>query len=253
MLPPHWPWVHNWPRARVCARARALGQEVIKEIAQNHAIATGSSSRTFKVVVLNEVCGVWTYFLARESWLRGDHPALRCNSVACLQVDRLSVKAQSALRRTMEKYSVGCRLILSCNSACRVIEPVRSRCMGVRVPAPSYEDIATVLSTVAKAERAQLPPEFAMKVRISWPHGCVGLAAGVAAVPVVSSSCRPPCFTPVAARWCAKFWTGPPACLPQVARASERNLRRALLMLEASKVQAGAAGFSANQVSERHR
>ena len=93
--------------------------------------------------------------------------------MACLQVDRLSVKAQSALRRTMEKYSVGCRLILSCNSACRVIEPVRSRCMGVRVPAPSYEDIATVLSTVAKAERAQLPPEFAMKVRISRPHGCV--------------------------------------------------------------------------------
>jgi DNA polymerase III delta prime subunit len=80
-------------------------QEVIKEIAQNHSVA-GNSSRTFKVVVLNEV-------------------------------DRLSVSAQSALRRTMEKYSAGCRLILSCNSACRVIEPVRSRCMPVRVPAPS--------------------------------------------------------------------------------------------------------------------
>jgi replication factor C subunit 3/5 len=115
------------------------------------------------------------------------------------EVDRLSTSAQAALRRTMEKYSAGCRLILSCNSACRVIEPVRSRCMPVRVPSPSEAEIEEVLQSVCQAERVKLPAEFA--------H--------------------------------------------QIAVASERNLRRALLMLEASKVQAGPAGMRADQTVAR--
>lgn len=137
-------------------------QEVIKEIAQNNAITT-NAARPFKVVVLNEV-------------------------------DRLSKGAQSALRRTMEKFSGGCRLILTCNSACRVIEPVRSRCMGIRVAAPTHEEVVAVLMKVGKAEHVKVPEEFAVRV----------------------------------------------------SEAAERNLRRALLMLEASKVQAGTTGLQPN-------
>ena len=62
--------------------------------------------------------------------------------VVLSEVDRLSRQAQAALRRTMEKYTAACRLILCCNSASRVIEPVRSRCLGIRVAAPSHEEVS---------------------------------------------------------------------------------------------------------------
>jgi replication factor C subunit 3/5 len=139
---------------------RFVIQEVIKEIASHGTLQTGAAgARGFKVVVLTEV-------------------------------DRLSRQAQAGLRRTMEKYSSQCRIFLICNSPSKVIEPVRSRCLGIRVPSPTHDEIADVLVTVAKKESSACDRELAMKISIH----------------------------------------------------SERNIRRALLMLEACKVQSGGAG-----------
>lgn len=159
---------------------RQVVQEVIKEIAQTTNVASavqvlgggggagGSESkssgsgegrgRLFKVVVLNEV-------------------------------DGLSMAAQQALRRTMEKYTytsvqrspqpqveeadrtarsrratdgcdvcvvllVGvcrCRLILVCESLSKVIPPLRSRCLPIRVPAPQTTEVRTVPQLVIPA------------------------------------------------------------------------------------------------------
>lgn len=62
--------------------------------------------------------------------------------VVLMEVDRLSRQAQAALRRTMEKYAATCRLILCCNSSSKVIEPVRSRCLGIRVAAPDHPEVS---------------------------------------------------------------------------------------------------------------
>eukprot|EP01111_Echinosteliopsis_oligospora_P006328 TRINITY_DN20413_c0_g1_i1.p1 TRINITY_DN20413_c0_g1~~TRINITY_DN20413_c0_g1_i1.p1 ORF type:complete len:358 (-),score=82.01 TRINITY_DN20413_c0_g1_i1:121-1194(-) len=134
---------------------RLVVQEVIKEIAQSHPI-DGSVDRAFKIVLLNEV-------------------------------DKLSRDAQHALRRTMEKYMSTCRIILCCNSMSKVIEPVRSRCLAVRVAAPTPSEIVHVLNSVSKKEGVELPPELATRI----------------------------------------------------AEASEGNLRRAILSLEAAKVKHG--------------
>ena len=58
-----------------------------------------------------------------------------------METDRLTKDAQHALRRTMEKYVGSCRLILCCNSTSKVIPAIRSRCLGVRVAAPSKEEV----------------------------------------------------------------------------------------------------------------
>lgn len=144
---------------------RYVIQDVIKEMASNRALSTltnnqqGQQGNTanaadFKVVVLNEV-------------------------------DTLSKQAQASLRRTMEKYTSSCRLILCCTNQSRVIEPVRSRCLGIRVPAPSHDTICDVLKSISRKEQFTLPDELAINV----------------------------------------------------ARQSGRNMRRAVLMLEACKVQ----------------
>ncbi|KAH7464888.1 hypothetical protein PRIC1_005515 [Phytophthora ramorum] len=132
---------------------RLVVQEVLKEIAQYH-LADSNAQRPFKVVLL-------------------------------MEVDRLSKQAQHALRRTMEKYTATCRLVLCCTSPSKVIDPLRSRCLGVRVGAPTTEDICGVLETVCNKE---------------------GLV------------------------YCAPLGK-------EIALKSERNLRRALLMLETCRVQ----------------
>ncbi len=71
---------------------------------------------------------------------------------------------QAALRRTMEKYTSACRFILICNNACKVIEPVRSRCVCIRVSAPSKDDIKDCLSHVAKKEGLVLPSPLADRI-----------------------------------------------------------------------------------------
>ncbi|TRZ16343.1 hypothetical protein HGM15179_010765 [Zosterops borbonicus] len=111
---------------------RVVIQELLKTVAQSQQLET-STQRDFKVVLLTEV-------------------------------DKLTKDAQHALRRTMEKYMATCRLILCCNSMSKIIGPIQSRCLAVRVPAPSIEDICHVLSSVCKKEGLTLPQELAQRI-----------------------------------------------------------------------------------------
>jgi len=55
--------------------------------------------------------------------------------------DHVSKQAQSALRMTMEKYTVSCRLILVCQKHNKIIHPIRSRCLDIRVPSTEPEEV----------------------------------------------------------------------------------------------------------------
>lgn len=84
--------------------------------------------------------------------------------VLLTEVDKLTKDAQHSLRRTMEKYMSTCRLILCCNSTSRVIPAVRSRCLGIRVSAPTTDQITTILKQVCKQEGLTLPMELATRI-----------------------------------------------------------------------------------------
>lgn len=51
----------------------------------------------------------------------------------------------------MEKYIEKCRLILCCETLAKVIHPIRSRCLLIRVPAPDDHEVEEVLAKIAKA------------------------------------------------------------------------------------------------------
>ena len=57
------------------------------------------------------------------------------------EADLLTRDAQAALRRTMEKYMSNMRMILCANSTSRLIAPIKSRCLLVRVAAPSFSEV----------------------------------------------------------------------------------------------------------------
>ncbi|XP_050306930.1 replication factor C subunit 3 [Anthonomus grandis grandis] len=115
---------------------RVIVMDLIKNIAQTQQIATTNNQREFKVVVLTEV-------------------------------DNLTKDAQHALRRTMEKYSGNCRLILCATSLSPVIPAIQSRCLPIRVPAPSTTEISTILKKTCKNEGLTLTTTLADKIAAS--------------------------------------------------------------------------------------
>ncbi|KAJ7592972.1 P-loop containing nucleoside triphosphate hydrolase protein [Mycena floridula] len=111
---------------------RLVIQELLKEIAQTQQVDLNAKQR-FKVVIINEA-------------------------------DSLSRDAQAALRRTMEKYMSNMRIILCANSTSRLIAPIKSRCLLMRVAAPNQAEMQKVMQFVAKRAGFDLPPEAADKI-----------------------------------------------------------------------------------------
>jgi len=111
---------------------RVVIQELIKTVASTEQLDS-SAQREFKVVVLTEV-------------------------------DKLTKDAQHALRRTMEKYMATCRIVLLANSTSKVIPAIQSRCLAVRIPAPTHQQIADIVTTVAKMEDCNMPNKLALRI-----------------------------------------------------------------------------------------
>lgn len=57
-----------------------------------------------------------------------------------------------------------CRMILVTNSTCKVIDAVRSRCLQIRVAAPTEGDICTSLQKIAASEGFDLPENLALHI-----------------------------------------------------------------------------------------
>ncbi|KAK1866750.1 hypothetical protein I4F81_009265 [Pyropia yezoensis] len=81
--------------------------------------------------------------------------------IVLLDADLLSRGAQAALRRTMERYTRTCRLVLVADSVTKVAAPLRSRCLGLRVPAATPTAVGELLAGVARREGVALPAAVA--------------------------------------------------------------------------------------------
>lgn len=64
----------------------------------------------------------------------------------------------------MEKYMSNMRMILCANSTSKLIAPIKSRCLLIRVAAPTPDEMQKCLEYVAKKEKFDLPPESAQEI-----------------------------------------------------------------------------------------
>ncbi len=103
-----------------------LIQEIIQDYAKSELLNILKHRKLFKVVVINKI-------------------------------DNLSYYAQASLRRTMEKYSNTCKFILISDQLSKIIEPIRSRCLMIRVPLPSDEQILETLLHICQKENLVVP------------------------------------------------------------------------------------------------
>jgi replication factor C subunit 3/5 len=105
---------------------RAVIQELLKEIAQTQQVDLNAKQR-FK----GPSCAP----------ARGCEAAHARSVVIINEADSLTRDAQAALRRTMEKYTTNMRMILCANSTSRLIAPIKSRCLLIRVAAPDEVEV----------------------------------------------------------------------------------------------------------------
>lgn len=127
---------------------RVVVMELIREIAQTAPMMTASTLQG----------------LNNAKKAQADTPASgvpKYKVIVLNEVDKMSRGAQQALRRTMEKYVNTCRLVLISSSTSRLIAPLRSRCIGVRVAAHGLDGTTTAVRRVCNEENLSMPsPAF---------------------------------------------------------------------------------------------
>mgnify|MGYP003966127149 CR=1 FL=1 len=102
-----------------------LIQEIIQNYAKTEILAILRYKKLFKIVVIDKI-------------------------------DDLSYYAQASLRRTMEKYANTCKFIFISNQLSKIIEPLKSRCLLVRVPLPTNIQILKIILYVSMKENIDL-------------------------------------------------------------------------------------------------
>jgi replication factor C small subunit len=102
------------------------------------------------------------------------------------EADALTSDAQSALRRTMERYTSTCRFILSCNYSSKIIEPIQSRCAVFRFRRIKDDDVRAYLSRIAKAEGLSVSAD-AYDIIVHFAEGDLRRATNALQVAAASS------------------------------------------------------------------
>ena len=75
------------------------------------------------------------------------------------EADNMTAPAQQALRRTMEKYTKNCRMVLICNYSNKIIPPIQSRCVVFRFSSLNREDIKERVKFIANLEQMSITPD----------------------------------------------------------------------------------------------
>jgi len=100
---------------------RYLIQDIVKSYCSQFTLDMVKNKNKFKVVVINNI-------------------------------DKLSYYAQTSLRCSMERYIHNCKFILCGYNMSKIIDPLKGRCLSIRLPKPSDSDIYRLLLNISVRE-----------------------------------------------------------------------------------------------------
>jgi replication factor C subunit 3/5 len=102
-----------------------LIQEIVKEYAKKKIINVSYNQFPFRIVLINNI-------------------------------DNLNYYGQTSLRCTMERYHKTCRFILCGSQISKIIDPIKSRCLDIRVPSPSNNEMTDLTYHILLSEKRLL-------------------------------------------------------------------------------------------------
>jgi len=102
-------------------------QEIVKEYAKQSLMQIFTNEIPYKVIFINNV-------------------------------DNLSYYAQTSLRCTMERYHKTCKFILCGYQISKIIKPLRSRCLNVRIPRANEYELFDYLLEISIKEKINISP-----------------------------------------------------------------------------------------------
>ncbi|VBB18308.1 replication factor C small subunit [Yasminevirus sp. GU-2018] len=124
------------------------GNKTKKEIVKNsaHHIIINPTNTNFDRYLVHEI--VKRYAGSRTIELT-QNPNSKFKTIQISNLDRLSHSAQTSLRRMIEVNASICRFIMWCDNLSNVIDPLKSRCVCVRVPRPRPGELFAYLTYIA--------------------------------------------------------------------------------------------------------
>ncbi|KAF4688768.1 Subunit of heteropentameric Replication factor C (RF-C) [Perkinsus olseni] len=119
--------------------------------------------------------------MAQAPPLGGDAPF---RVVIINDAHNLSRAAQAGLRRTMEKYVAVLKIFFHADSLAPLIPPLRSRCMTIRVPRPTVEQVKAELERVQAKQGVEMNPHLSSMIGFKEREHATGKATLESAVPL---------------------------------------------------------------------
>ncbi|MFX1236304.1 MAG: replication factor C small subunit [Promethearchaeota archaeon] len=182
----HRPWVEKYRPRILSAIVNQIGiikrlKQFVKDVSMPHLIfagPAGTGKTTAALAMVRELYGRGmspnnTYLELNASDARGidvirtyikDFAKTRPPSGIPFKIlildeaDNMTAPAQQALRRTMEKYTPNCRIILICNYSNKIIPPIQSRCVVFRFSSLKNDDIKQRLKFISSKEGINVSP-----------------------------------------------------------------------------------------------
>jgi len=126
------------------------GKIIIKQ-SKNHIVIEPNSNGCDKFLIQNIIPNY-----AKSNILNIFTKNVKFKIIIINKIYNLSFYTQTALRKTMEKYSDTCKFILITNQLTQIIEPIKSKCLLFRVPLPTYENILESVLYISNKENINI-------------------------------------------------------------------------------------------------